>query len=292
MDKFAIANLVRNIILNIPKLDRIYLKLEGFLFNIEKSKRFKANAKAIIKRNLSIFNKLQERILGHIPDFTSQNKIILEIGPGSSLILAILFILKGAKQVILVDRYKQIYNNRFNQLLNQYFIKIYKHTTPNVSLSYDEVMNKITYYGYSGIENLYSIKKNQVDLIFSLSVLEHVQVLEKTIAMISYLLKPKGIFYSSVDLRDHFHIRDKCFLDFLKYPHNFWNLIGHTNRERFNTFNLLFKKYKFNIIELIRLKMGPIDKIDKIKDKFNSKFKNLSKEELSIRGFKILAQKF
>jgi len=292
MDKFAIANLIRNIILNIPKLDRIYLKFEGFFFNIEKSKRFKANAKAIIKRNVSIFNNLKERILEHIPDFTFQNKTILEIGPGSSLILAILFIINGAKQVILVDRYKQIYNNRFNQLLNRYFIKICEHTTRNVPLFYDKIMKKITYYGYSGIENLYSIEKNQIDLIFSLSVLEHVQNLEKTIAMISYLLKPKGLLYSSVDLRDHFHIRDKCFLDFLKYPNKFWSLIGHTNRERFNTFNLLFKKYKFNIIDLIRLKMGPIDKIDKIKEKFNSKFRNLSKEELSIRAFKILAQKF
>lgn len=292
MDIYAYANLIKNIILNFPTLDRIYLKIEAIIFNIFKKKNFKKEAANIIKRNLKIYKIITSRLQRHTRNFTITNKTILEIGPGSSLILAILFILNGAKKVILIDRYKQIYNNEFNRKLNKLFIKFYIRKSHKGSIrDYQEIMERIEYFGYSGIENLMSIKKNSVDLVFSLSVLEHVDNLKKAISVVSFILKPKGYFYNSIDLRDHFHIRDKCYLDFLKYPNTFWNLIGHTNRERYYTYIKLFQKYNFNIIKIILRKFRSLEKINEIKKNFNKKYSKLSADELSISSFKILAQR-
>jgi SAM-dependent methyltransferase len=291
MDKFAIANLFRNIILNIPKFNKLYLRFEGFIFNIYRKRNFRVNVVGVLKRNFLIFNNLKKRIHTIKPDYTFKDKIVLEIGPGSNLILAILLILNGAKQVILVDRYKQIYENNFSRLLNEYFITFYKSKIDEKALDYKEIMQKIKYYSNSEIENIYPLEKNYIDLVFSLSVLEHVENLEKSIAMVNLLLKPKAFFYSSVDLRDHFHIRDQCYLDFLKYSKNFWKLIGHTNRERFNKYINLFEKYHMKICKIEKKQIGPKSTIGKIKGTFIREYSSLSTIELSIGEFKILAQK-
>ena len=70
-----------------------------------------------------------------------------------------------------------------------------------------------------------------------------------TIEKINLLLKKGGITYHQVDLRDHLHLRDKCYLDFLKYPEKYWRFIGDTNRIRYTQYLQLFRKYKFKIIE-------------------------------------------
>ncbi|MBD3215548.1 MAG: methyltransferase domain-containing protein [Candidatus Lokiarchaeota archaeon] len=292
MDKFVTINIIRNIILNVPKFDRLYLRLEGLILSHHRWKNYRNEAKKTINRTLTTFRNLENRIKDYDKNFSFKDKTILEIGPGSNKLLAISFILHGAKRVFLIDRYKLIYNNNFNETLNKQFIKFYSNINGIKNTeSYYQIIQKIKYFGYSGIEKSEYLEKSSIDLIFSLSVLEHVKNLEITIGMMSYLIKNGGYIYSSVDLRDHFHIRDHCYLDFLKYPEYFWKLIGHTNRVRFNQYVNYIKKFNLKINSLKISGMGSIETISKIKTGFIEKYTHLSNRELSVFSFKILIQK-
>ncbi len=123
-------------------------------------------------------------------------------------------------------------------------------------------------------------------------MLEHTYDVNLVIINIYKLLKKEGYSYHYIDLRDHFHIRDKCYLNFLKYPSRYWNFIGDTNRMRFSQYIKLFNKYDFKILELKCNKAGPLSEIIRIKKGLHRNFQHLDPNELSIVEFSILAKKF
>lgn len=247
--------------------------------------------KSKIIRNQKIYNSIINSLRKYDKNYSFKDKKILEIGPGKSLLLAIIFILKGAKKVYLVDKYKKIFDNSINLMLYNLFIKYYitHHNSHNFT-DFDSIKKKIIYFSKNAIENFNILRKETIDFIFSNAVLEHVYNLKLTIEKINLLLKKGGITYHQVDLRDHLHIRDKCYLDFLKYPEKYWRFIGDTNRIRYSQYLKIFKKFNFDLLEINSRKLKSKG-ISIIKKDFNKQFQKLSNEDLSIISFNILAKK-
>ncbi len=202
--------------------------------------------------------------------------------------MAILYVLNGAKRVILLDKYKQVYKNLldlklYNALLEKYPGKYDK-------ISFNSIDNKIIYLNKTPIEYCAKIPKNSIDFLYSNAVLEHVSNLDLAIGNISRLLKHNAYSFHHIDLKDHYHTPDKCYLDFLKYTNVFWKMIGDTNRTRFSEYLKLFKKHNFKILETNLHVLKTTSILVKIKKHFNRKFRNLEDNDLSVLDFNIIVR--
>jgi len=285
------SDIFRNIILKFPIIQHLYLKVESSTYERYMYNNIEELIKSKIIRNQKIYNSIINSLRKYDKNYSFKDKKILEIGPGKSLLLAIIFILKGAKKVYLVDKYKKIFDNSINLMLYNLFIKYYitRHNSHNFT-DFDSIKKKIIYFSKNAIENFNILRKETIDFIFSNAVLEHVYNLKLTIEKINLLLKKGGITYHQVDLKDHVHIRDKCYLDFLKYPEKYWRFIGDTNRIRYSQYLKIFKKFNFDLLEINSRKLKSKG-ISIIKKDFNKEFQKLSDEDLSIISFNILAKK-
>lgn len=283
-------NVLRTIILKFPIFKNIFLKVENQLYN--PFSHFEELIQYKIDHNLNLYNKIFQKIRNNDRHYSFKDKVILEIGPGNTLLLAIIFIVNGADRIYLVDRFKQIYNDSLNLTLYNQFVKNLRINHPNYDIKdFQSIKNKIIYCSKNPIETFNKLRKESVDLIFSNAVLEHVSELNLTIKKISILLKQGGYTFHHVDLKDHYHTIDKCYLNFLKYSDRIWNFIGNTNRIRYSDYIFLFNKYKFKILEIDQHKTKSLLKINEIKSSFNKRFRNLRENDLSILDFNILAKK-
>ena len=238
----------------------------------------------------NLFLKYINLIRRYDKNFTLKNKVILEIGPGDNFLLAYIFILNGAEKVYLIDKFHKPLDISYDLILLKRYIKKFFHFFTDYNLK--NIENKIKYYANSPFENFNVLKKNSIDLIISNAVLEHIFDIESAIRIISLLLKDGGLTIHRIDLRDHLHIADNCFLDFLKFSPRFWRFFGDlTNRMRYPEYINLFDRYHLELIYIYTLKIGLISKINKIKNNFNRNYRFLNDEDLSIGAFDIIAKK-
>ncbi|MFX0074541.1 MAG: hypothetical protein ACFE96_03810 [Candidatus Hermodarchaeota archaeon] len=156
------------------------------------------------------------------------------------------------------------------------------------------ITNMFPHYSYmwlmAWVGNFATFVVLSQNLIFSNTVLEHVYNLKLNIEKINLLLKRGGFTYHRVDLRDHLHLRDKYYLDFLKYPEKYWRFIGDTNRIRYLQYLKIFKKFNFDLLEINNRKLKSKG-IRIIKKDFNKEFQKLSDKDLSIIRFNIITKK-
>lgn len=282
-------SILKKIIIPIPYIKDIIVKIENDRNRTLKSMDSADFFKETIQRAYRIYDKIMKRIKDQDKNYSLKNKIILEFGPGSNLLLPIIFLLNGAKKVYLIDKYKRIYDNYFNlQLFNQFLNSINK---DRENIDFDKLKKKIVYFPDNPFESFNKLKKNSIDILFSYAVLQYIYKLENAITRINLLLKNNGYTYHQVDLRDLTHIKDSAYLNFLKFSPWVWKIIGNTNQYRYNYYINLFKKYNFEIINSVYMKTKEYNKIDIIKNSFHKRYRNLSNEELSIIGFNILAKK-
>lgn len=210
-----------------------------------------------------------------------KGKRVLEIGPGRSLGISLLFVLGGAKKVYAVDRFNCL-SSRDDLVL--------KHLNPK----YRHYMKKIEYITLP-IEYLNDKKIDKVDLIVSNAVLEHVNNLEQTLKNLHSLLLPSGIMIHKVDLRAHNRFLKGGPLYFLKYSNFLWKMMGNNigapNRMRFPDYKYILKKYgfefKFKIDEYFDL--NEVKKAREIYLK-GTRFSNMTLHNLSIATFWIVSK--
>lgn len=193
------------------------------------------------------FHEFQERV-----DLTLdiKGKTLLELGPGGSLGFGLLTLQFGAKKYYAIDdgihtfvgkrqllQYSQLCGDMKN--IQHYFIP-----------QKDGVSYNPHFIQYLSInqESTYPLPDNSIDVIYSCAVLEHVHDLTLCFSEMTRVLKPNGIMYHEIDLRDH--IFSQCSLWFLAI-NDFWFrlLFSHTggfvNRKRKNHYQQLAKKYGF-----------------------------------------------
>lgn len=284
----------RNLSIKIPIIYNIFLKLEHK--RAPNTEFFSSKSRNINNSILYAQNKFShylDLIRKSDENFKLKNKRILEIGPGDNLLIAFIFLLNGAKEVYLIDKFHKPLDDLYDLDLLKHYLKTFSYLYSDYTLkNIDSLKNRIKYFPNTPFENFDKLNRNTIDLILSNAVLEHLLDVETAIKMMKFLLKDSGLSIHHIDLRDHLHLLDKCFLDFLKFSPRFWKYFGDlTNRMRYSQYIFLFKKYKFDIIYTDLKRRGLISRINEIKNNFHHNYKILSNEDLSITSFDLIAKK-
>jgi SAM-dependent methyltransferase len=217
-----------------------------------------------------------------------KNAKILELGPGNSFIMAYNFLMRNAKKIILVDKFPRVIKTKKQ---NEYFHKELefikkKYGRSPFFLSDGTIDTKYLEYFQ---KDLKEIQIEDVDFIYSNSVMEHIKNVHESVATMARILKPGGYMYHNIDMRDHYNFNSP-FL-FYKYDDSTWNRfltkegISYTNRMRCDDFMEVFDKNGFEIVEL-RTEREKLNQ-----KKMSSKFAHKSKEALEISKLGVLARK-
>lgn len=225
-----------------------------------------------------------------------KNKIIMELGPGNSLIMGYNFLMCEAKKVILIDKYPlNAYKNvtinidnhvEINKIKKskrakkqevfflkelEFIKKKYSPKEPKFIKNKTIDKEKLLFIA----KDLSEIKKTDIskpDIIISNSVLEHIENVELSIYAMSNILSGNGILIHSIDFKDHYNF-NRPFL-FYKYSDKIWEKyltkigVSYTNRLRYDEFISLFNKYGFELVSEKKTLLSVKEK------KINKKFKN------------------
>jgi SAM-dependent methyltransferase len=230
-------------------------------------------------------NDVYESYLNHLgSDFELKGKKIIEVGPGRSLGVSLLFTsLGGAERVYAVDRFNCLSHN--NEL-------VLKTLVPE----YMQYVKKIEYI-ISPIENLLYREQGKVDLIVSNAVLEHVADLDKTLKSFHSLLSHDGIMVHKIDLRAHNRFLNKGPLYFLKYSDFLWkrmsNHIGAPNRKRLPGYKKLLKRNGFQF-EFRTEEYFDMEEVIKAKKTYlkQSQYSDIALSDLSVATCWLIAKPY
>ena len=232
-----------------------------------------------VEREFQVFNKHFLVAKRYIPE---NDFVILELGPGYSISSAVFTSCFGGKFTYLVDQ-----GNFINEKNKEKKVASVLKLLEDKKIKCDCDIN----YRYltNGLYSLKEIPSNSVDFIFSNAVLEHVKKDEfvPIITESKRVLKERGVSSHEVDLRDHLGKS----LNHLRFSEEFWkrdviyNSGFYTNRLRFSEMIKIFKDvgFRYEIIDLQKFSKLPISK-----NRLDSKFKDLSKDDLLVSSFQTL----
>jgi SAM-dependent methyltransferase len=217
-----------------------------------------------------------------------EKRSFVEIGPGNSNILALNFLMLGASNVILVDKFPRMINTgKQKEFLKNEITYIKQKYNKNPSFIQDNSIDK-KYLDFISSELTESNLTN-IDIIYSNNVLEHIKNVELNIKSMWRTLKPGGFLYHNIDLRDHYNFNSP-FL-FYKYDDQIWQKyltregVSYTNRLRYDDFIRLFTENGFEIIHY------QIKKQEGNMKNRSSKYKNKDIDSLQTTNMSILLRK-
>lgn len=228
--------------------------------------------------------------LANIENFCGME--VLEMGPGDSLLDAMIMKAFGADKIYLVDvedyvnRDINLYKNmaKFLESRGHHFVNLGKISNITELL---EICN--VQYLTNGLESYKKIASNKIDFVFSEAVLEHIRKHEfdPTMQELYRIMKSSGKASHTIDFMDHLGGG----LNNLRFSNNLWesNLMAgsgfYTNRIRANRMLNIFQDNGFKIenLDSRRWEELPI-KISKL----HSEFKSLLIDELLTYGCNVV----
>lgn len=190
------------------------------------------------------------------PDGLPGQSVILELGPGDSILSALLGYASGAKQTYLVDA------GEFSRKDVAFYISLAKEmsakglqmpdlTTAN---SFEDVLKACNaQYLTDGIFSLQTIPSDTVNFLWSHSVLEHVRKHELQFVLdeIRRVMKPGGLSSHNVDYQDHLDYS----LNNLRFSEKIWessffvNSGFYTNRVPALKLHDMFRNSGFKVLK-------------------------------------------
>ncbi len=185
--------------------------------------------------------------------FNCTGKTILELGPGNSRLNAYNFLMNGAKKVILVDKFSRYHASRRQKQFAAQEIKYIKRKYSITELPFLDRYGRPQDNCIEFIQgDITKLNLPLVDFIYSVSVLEHIKFPGIFIKKSTDFLKPGGLMFHHIDLRDHYDFNHP-FL-FYKYSPEAWDRFltreGHsfTNRWRYDDFREVFRHSRLEVI--------------------------------------------
>jgi ubiquinone/menaquinone biosynthesis C-methylase UbiE len=217
-------------------------------------------------------------------------KVILEFGPGDSILSALVAHAYGFKESILVDieplNEKLIKDNlnNYDNLLRLIDIDV-KKAKPIESLEYK--------YLDSGLKSLHEIPDASIDIIWSHVVLQHVyrNEVDAILTEFNRILKPDGMMSHKIDLKD-------CIcgsLNNLRFSPKIWDTKTvyrsgfYTNRLRADDWLRLLEKFNFISIEVDKTYFPKMPiKYSKLSRHFKM---NYTMEQLMVSGLHVISRR-
>lgn len=253
------------------------------------------------------------------------NKRVLEIGPGDSLGVALLFIAHGARQVVCLDRFRSAHDARQHCAI---YSVLRDHLTENQRSRFDDAVKiedgryrlnpeRVRYVYGEGIETAGRILPGeQFDLILSRAVLQETTGARAAFASMDTLMAPGGFQLHKIDLRDYGLFSRRGFhpLEFLTISDAVYDTClrrHHPNRERIDAYRAQSAGFDYDsrIYATHTLASGteiiphvllsdecdnlPVQgkQIEQIRPRLLKRFGQLSTAELNISGIFIVSQK-
>lgn len=188
-----------------------------------------------------------------LENFDFSGKTVLEFGPGNTRMNAYYFLMRGAKKVILVDKYSRVGDSERQKKFEQDELKLIQEWFPGESLWFltEEGKLKPGFIEFR-IGDVQDMKFEPVDFMYSLDVFEHVQDVTGFVVAISKSLKHDGVMFHQINMGDHFNAQQPHL--FLRYSNWTWRHlltkpgISFTNRIRYNEYLDVFNRHGFKVI--------------------------------------------
>lgn len=232
-------------------------------------------------------------------DFLSGQRI-LEYGPGDLPGVAILMVAHGAGQVVCVDRFPLVRMSPKNvQIAKIMLERLPAPLRDRAEACFRQAGHPETGFDPRFIEYLIrpsglSGLTNEVDLVISRAVLEHVNDLPATFRDMHAALKPGGMAIHLVDLKSHGLHRNNP-LDFLCWPAWLWSLMysakGVPNRLRVNAYREAVAQSGLEVIALTPTVRASPDDVRAIRPELAAPFRKLPEDDLSWLGFWLVCRK-
>lgn len=233
----------------------------------------------------SAFREFKEILKKYQVDYKGKN--ILEIGPGDSSIMAFNFLLLGVKRYIMIDKFPRRLETKYQKDLLTKEIDFFRNKFDPYLMS-DIIKNgkpnkKRMMYVRDSAEDMKKVKDESIDLIISVSVLEHIKRLEKAFKEMRRVIREDGFTIHKIDLRDHYNFNKP--MKFLTYSEYIWNNFltkeGYscTNRFRADDIEEMARNAGFKVVEV---KKNTIKKLDLQKVHADFKGKDLKTLEMII----------
>ena len=198
---------------------------------------------------------------------TIQGKRVLVFGYGGRFAVGVDLLRRGAAHIVLCDHFVLLDHERNRELLSVYGTYL--------KLEQDKVRPQsefITLLHGDIREDQIQRQIEQVDIVLSTSVYEHLGDVAGITRALAKLTVPQGVHLHFVDLRDHYF---KYPFEMLKYSENMWrnflNPTSNLNRFRVNDYQRVFDAsfQQANITVLERL----MDEFNNVKGEIRSEFK-------------------
>ncbi len=237
--------------------------------------------------------------MAHLSKEDIQGKRVLEIGPGDTLGVALLFLCAGACEVVCLDKFaptrkdthmRDVYRALYNCLSGEEQSRFDSFVVDGNILDVAPVhlMQGI------GIEDATSLfEPAYFDLIVSRSVLEEVHAIDVTISVMKRLLAPDGMMVHKIDLRDYgmFSLYGHHPLTFLTIPERVYTLMT-SHRPQPNRKRVTYYREKMQQ-EGMKAYLVPTHRIEEdiqcIRPHLQPAFRGLSDEDLRISGLFLVA---
>jgi SAM-dependent methyltransferase len=228
-------------------------------------------------------------------------KSVLEIGPGDTVTIALLFLAYGAARVICFDRFPLVQNREKNRLSALRLLEILpaqQKARLEKIISFDgsaDITRDRDCLRYShDATGAIPAQDATIDLVVSNAVLEHVSDLEALFCEMARSMKPGAAMVHAADLGPH-QLDFRTALDFLAVPERLWQMMtshrGAPNRARKSCYELLLKKHCFEILKFEVTERFTPEDIDLITASVPHLRQTMSREDLSCRSILFSARK-
>ena len=227
------------------------------------------------------------------PDGFPENSTVLELGPGDSLLSALIAKANGASKIYLADagnyasRDIKFYKRAADELRMQYGLDVPGFDAASTLADILHICN--AQYLTGGLRDLKTIPSNSVDFIWSHSVLEHIRKrdFDSTMKQLSRILKANGVISHIVDLQDHL---DRA-LNNLRFPEAIWEneLFArggfYTNRIGYSR-SLDYMRQSGT--QVVFTETGAWEKLPTPKKAMSEPFQSVPDDELRIRTYSVV----
>jgi len=246
----------------------------------------------IVQRHGSIARYIQ---LYLPPDVDLTGKAVCEVGAGDCLAAASLLLGRGAAHVDIIEVQSPVVNEKQLQVLQRLKADGFPIDIPMVRAAHGICLDeKRVRYHRCFMEDFES--ENAHELIFSFSVVEHVEDFVGFYASCWKTLCPGGWMLHVVDLSGHGCFEDPLPpLDFQTYPDWLHDLMSppyyRATRRFFNEHVSAVTNSGFKIHQITATRKAEQGYVDRIRSKLRPAARNRPREELQVLEFVLLARK-
>ena len=247
------------------------------------------------ERPFELWQELRERTEGRL-DVSGRE--VLELGPGRSLGMGLIFLAAGARRVVAVDRYRHLFwddldCNHLRGVLDRLeeerwpYAQRARSAVRTITTGHVEFDPDALVYRQADGAAL-PLESDAVDLCYSNAVLEHVHEPAVVVRELARVIRPGGDSIHEIDFRDHFDQGDR--LRLLTFPEWEWQARtrfrpGYTNRWRRADFLRAFAAAGFEHRTGRVTNAVPLEAVEAWRPRMVARFRDRPAEDLSTLSY-------